>query len=93
MTAIVHDPVNHPNHYTQGDIECIDAIKASMSIEAYNGFLKGNVIKYIWRYQNKGNLVEDLNKANWYLNKLIESCLESKAYINSNNITDSKVDN
>lgn len=67
------DNVNHPSHYTQGDIECIDAIKASMSHEAYCGYLKGNVQKYMWRYEHKGG-VESLKKAQWYLNKLIVEC-------------------
>ena len=57
-------------HYKQGHIECIEAIKASMSLEAYKGFLKGNVMKYIWRYENKGG-TEDLNKAHQYLGWLI----------------------
>lgn len=64
------DNVNHPQHYTSGDIECIDAIKASMSEEAFKGFLKGNVLKYMWRYEHKGGK-ESLEKAQWYLNKLI----------------------
>lgn len=67
-----HDPVNHPSHYTDGGIECIDAIKASMSTEAFLGFLKGNVQKYMWRYEKKVAPVEDLKKAQWYLSKLIE---------------------
>lgn len=66
------DPVNHPSHYTQGSIECIDAIETSMSKEAFVGYLKGNFMKYVWRYKHKNNPVEDLKKANWYLNKLIE---------------------
>lgn len=66
------DPVNRPSHYTDGDIECIDAIKASMSTEAFLGFLKGNVQKYMWRYEKKVAPVEDLKKAQWYLSKLIE---------------------
>lgn len=65
------DPVNHPAHYTQGGIECIEAIEASMSKEAFAGYLKGNMLKYVWRYQHKGG-VEDLRKAQWYLNRLIE---------------------
>ena len=56
--------------YNTGDIECIEAIKASMSTEAYTGYLKGNVQKYVWRYEDK-NGVEDLRKAQWYLNALI----------------------
>lgn len=66
------DPVNRPSHYTASGIECIDAIKASMSTEAFLGFLKGNVQKYMWRYEKKVAPVEDLKKAQWYLSKLIE---------------------
>lgn len=65
------DMVNHPNHYTAGGIECIDAIEASMTAEAFKGYCKGNALKYIWRYEKKGS-VESLQKAIWYLNKLIE---------------------
>lgn len=72
MSNSTHDNVNNPAHYTNGEIECIDAIKASMPIAEYIGFLKGNVMKYIWRYKSKGNPIEDLKKAKWYLNKLIE---------------------
>jgi hypothetical protein len=63
------DFVNHPPHY-QGSIECINAIEASMSAEAFKGSLKANVIKYVWRYEAKGG-VESLQKAQWYLNRLI----------------------
>lgn len=65
------DAVNHPSHYTKGSIECIDAIHESMTSEEFCGYLKGNVLKYLWRYRLKENPVEDLKKANWYLNKLI----------------------
>jgi len=65
------DPVNHPAHYTQGGIECIDAIEASMSPEEFRGYLKGCNMKYLWRYRLKGG-VEDLRKAQWYLNRLIK---------------------
>tara|TARA_R110000803_G_scaffold50206_1_gene104305 strand:- start:3807 stop:4154 length:348 start_codon:yes stop_codon:yes gene_type:complete len=64
------DPVNSPNHYTQGGIECFDSIQASMSKEAFDGFLKGNAMKYIWRYDKKGKAKQDLDKANWYLTRL-----------------------
>lgn len=64
------DLVNRPSHYTTGDIECIAAIRASMSPDEYAGFLKGNAIKYIWRYRHKGKAVEDLKKAEWYLGRL-----------------------
>jgi hypothetical protein len=66
------DLVNHPPHYadTDGGIECIEAIEASMTMEEFKGFLKGNVQKYIWRYSQK-NGAEDLKKAKWYLERLI----------------------
>lgn len=70
-TKKVDDNVNHPSHYTDGKIECIDAIKSSMSKEAFMGYCKGNIIKYVWRYEHKGG-VESLKKAKWYLDKLIE---------------------
>ena len=69
---VKNDNVNHPSHYTSGDIECIDAIKASMTPEEFRGFLKGSSMKYIWRYRQKGKPVEDLKKAEWYHRKLIE---------------------
>lgn len=65
------DDVNSPSHYNKGGVECIDAIESSMTKEAFCGYLKGNVIKYMYRYENKGG-VESLKKAQWYLNKLIE---------------------
>ena len=65
------DSVNHPDHYTAGGIECIEAIKASMTAIEFAGYLKGNCMKYLWRYQNKGGL-ESLQKCEWYLRRLIE---------------------
>lgn len=65
------DSVNHPSHYTQGTVECIDAIESSMTPEEFRGYLKGCQIKYIWRYQHKGGM-EDLKKARWYLDRLIK---------------------
>ncbi len=62
------DAIN-PNHYKTGDVEAIEAIKASMTQEAFLGYLKGNVLKYVWRYEKK-NRLEDLKKANWYLTRL-----------------------
>ena len=66
------DPVKSPEHYNTGSIECIDAIKESMSEREFRGYLKGNVMKYLWRYDYKGKAKEDLKKANWYLNRLID---------------------
>ena len=61
---------NHPAHYVSGGIECIDAIKAQMTPEQYAGYLRGNVAKYLWRYEHKGG-AESLRKARWYLDSLI----------------------
>lgn len=66
------DNVNHPGHYCQGGIECIKAIEASMSPEEFQGYCKGNVMKYIWRFREKNGL-EDLKKAQVYLGWMIES--------------------
>ena len=66
------DPVNNPVHYNKHGVECIDAIQASMTDTEYEGYLKGNTVKYLWRYKYKGNPEQDLEKAQWYLNKLIE---------------------
>jgi hypothetical protein len=62
------ETVNHPPHY-QGDIECIDAIKAALTHEEFRGFCKGNVFKYLWRERIKGQ-DESLRKASWYLDRL-----------------------
>lgn len=71
-----NDNVNSPNHYRQGGIECIEAIKASMSQHGFRDYLKGNVMKYMWRYENKGKAVEDIGKAIWYLNRLKDELYE-----------------
>ena len=78
------DVVNSPTHYNFKGIEAIDAIEASMTGEELTGYLqssgrssadilKGNCMKYLWRYKYKGKPVEDLKKCQWYLNKLIAS--------------------
>lgn len=64
------DPVNHPQHYTAGSVECIDAIEAALTYEQFIGFLRGQVIKYLWRADHKGNREQDHQKAAWYLARL-----------------------
>ena len=64
-----NDLINHPNHYTAYSREVIDTMQGDMTPEEFTGYLKGNIIKYISRYQGK-NGVEDLNKAIWYVTKL-----------------------
>lgn len=70
------DKVNHPEHYNQGTIECIDAIEAMLSQEEFVGYLRGNSLKYRWRFRYK-NGIEDLRKAEWYERKLLK-VLEDK---------------
>ena len=75
-TAVDHnlhffDPVEKPIHYAASSVECIDAIEAQMTPEEFRGYLKGNVVKYLWRERKKGGK-ESLKKAKWYLNKLID---------------------
>ncbi len=69
--VVTKDMVNHPPHYNQHGIECIDAIQACTS-DGFDFYLQGNILKYIWRYRYK-NGIEDLKKAQWYLSKLIET--------------------
>ncbi len=66
------DVVAKPYHYNTGNIECIEAIEESMSEFAFKGYLKGNCMKYLWRYDYKGKPVEDLQKAQWYLARLLK---------------------
>lgn len=69
---MANDPIN-PNHYTSGKIECIDAIQvATEGLTGFEAYTTGNILKYLWRWKRK-NGVEDLKKAQWYLNKLIET--------------------
>jgi hypothetical protein len=83
------DFVNHPPHY-QGSIECIEAIEASMSPEAFKGALKANVMKYVWRYETKGG-AEDLKKAKWYLERLITLREMEEAMANATRATTKEV--
>ena len=75
---LAEDNVNKPPHYNNGDIECIDAIKAMLTKEEYIGYLRGNTLKYRWRMWYKGKPIEDLSKAAWYDEKLLKAV---EAYI------------
>lgn len=67
------DMVNAPPHYTVGGIETIDYIKAKLTPEEFIGYLKGNVIKYTSRAGKKDDIVQDLEKAQWYMNRQIKA--------------------
>ena len=69
------DPVNFPSHYNKGDIGCIDAIKACQG-EGFKYYLQGSAMKYLWRYEHKKKPIQDLEKAKWFINKLIETTQE-----------------
>ena len=68
------DMVNHPSHYTSGGVECIDAITSALSSyeDSVDSWLVGQVIKYLWRAPLKGKYEEDIEKAQFYLNRLVE---------------------
>ncbi|MEX0385842.1 DUF3310 domain-containing protein [Spiribacter onubensis] len=64
------DEVNSPSHYTQGPIECIEAMESALTPEEFRGACKANALKYIWREQKKGGN-ESLKKAIWYLERAL----------------------
>jgi len=68
------DMVNSPPHYNQTGIECIHAISAATG-DGFKYYLQGNILKYLWRFDYKDKPVEDLEKARWYLDKLIEEVM------------------
>jgi len=72
------DMVNHPSHYTEYPLENLETIRGSMSLIEYQGFLKGTALKYLYRYKLKLNPVEDLKKARFYQDRLIETLEEEK---------------
>jgi hypothetical protein len=67
------DPVNHPPHYTAGGVECIEAIEAALTREEFIGYLKGQMMKYIWRSNYKGALKQDIEKCLWYGDRLTKT--------------------
>ena len=74
------DPVHNPEHYNQGEVECIDAIRSALTEAEFRGYCKGNVIKYVWREMHKGQ-DESLQKAQWYLNQAAPPPVERLAFI------------
>ena len=67
----LYDEVQSPEHYTSGDIQCIDAMIAAFGIESVMNFCCCNAFKYLWRHKKKNGL-QDLNKMEWYINKYYE---------------------
>lgn len=74
------DNVNHPSHYNNGSVECIDAMEAAtVNKSGAEAVCTSNIIRYLWRYESKNGL-EDVKKAQWYLNRLIAE-LEGKTAV------------
>ena len=73
MNDAIHDPVNSPSHYCKGEgIECIDAIDAAISdLSGSEAHYTATALAYLWRWRSK-NGAQDLKKARWYLDRLIE---------------------
>ena len=71
VNKVYFDNVNSPKHYLKGNKETIDVIRDCMTTDEYHGYLKGNVLKYVSRYKFKGEPLQDLHKAEWYLKRLI----------------------
>lgn len=72
-----YDPVNKPIHYNTGDgVECIEYIKQVLGPKGFVDYCHGNMIKYQHRYKYKQKPVEDMEKAQWYLNKMVETLKE-----------------
>ena len=79
------DNIN-PSHYKQGKVECIDAIEsATINKKGLEAVCTANVIKYIWRCEEKGGL-EDLRKAKWYLEKMISSIEQRPGVVSSDHV-------
>ena len=93
------DLVNHPSHYETGKFECIDVMEEALGRDVVKGFCIGNAFKYLYRAKRK-NGIEDLKKAQWYLNRVIsmededaikEGISRSKRYTNETNKSERSV--
>jgi hypothetical protein len=74
----IYDNVEHPTHYTQGGIECIDALKAAtVGKTGIEAVCVANAIKYLWRYEKK-NGIEDVKKSKWYIERLLKEMEETQ---------------
>jgi len=79
--SMSEDNINNPPHYKQYSLEAIEGIKGSMSKDEFQGYLKGAALKYLWRYKYKQAPVDDLRKAKWYLDKLLEEVCNERPTI------------
>jgi hypothetical protein len=72
METTDREMVNHPSHYNQGDIECIDAMMSAFGKEDVKAFCKLNAFKYLWRLGCKDEEIQEVGKIKWYLDKYLE---------------------
>ena len=73
------EEINHPERYGGDSVyECIKVLKAWLSEEVYRGFLQGNAIKYLCRLGKKDERAQELKKARWYIDRLIEEAENDK---------------
>lgn len=72
MSEQINDPVNHPLHYTQGKVECIDAMEMVFGETAVAHYCLCAAFKYMWRRKDKGNEEQDIQKSLWYFDKFVE---------------------
>ncbi len=79
----MNDVVNNPVHYNNGKVECIEAIESMLTPEEYVGYLRGNSLKYRWRFTYK-NLEEDLYKARWYEDRMLNFIKENNYFKGAN---------
>jgi len=75
---VKEDMVESPPHYNNGSVECIEAIEAMLSKDEYIGYLRGNALKYMWRFRYKSKPFEDLRKARWYEERLMKFLLDNQ---------------
>ena len=75
---LINTMVDHPPHYNNGSVECIEAIEAMLTPDEFIGYLRGNSLKYRWRFRYKSKPIEDLRKARWYEERLLKFLLENQ---------------
>ena len=80
------DAVNHPSHYNNGKVECIDGLESALGGEGFIAFCIGNTVKYCWRGGHKGSRKEDYKKAMWYLQKAINALPEEGSKVEASSI-------
>jgi len=77
-SKLINNMVDHPPHYNNGKVECIEAIEAMLTPDEFVGYLRGNSLKYRWRFRYKKKPIEDLRKARWYEERLLKFLMENQ---------------